>query len=99
LVLSLITHPGEKDDPLAQRGRVLPQQRLERAPIELGHPQVRQDYVIALSLEPGEGVTPMARRRHPVAVVVQEPGQPADNARFIVNHSNAPRGGRGHHPP
>jgi hypothetical protein len=86
LGLRLITHPGEKDDPRAQRGRVLPQQRIERAPIELGHPQVRQDHIIALSLELGEGVTPIARRRHAVAVPVQEPGQPADNARFIVNH-------------
>jgi hypothetical protein len=47
-------------------------------------------------VELGEGVLAIGRRRHLVAIPAQELGQPAHDARLIVNHQNRHRSGQGH---
>lgn len=96
LMLRRAAIPSEKNHPRAERRRPLPQVGIERPPVELGHPQVTQDHVIALPLERGEGVPAIRRRLHDVAVPLEQPGQRADQARLIVNDQNLRRRGRGH---
>ena len=64
---------------------LLPEERVEGPPVEVGHLEVRQDHVIGLLLEPGQGVTAIARRADAVAIAAQESCQGADDARLIVN--------------
>ena len=85
LVVVRAAIPSEKNHPLAQRGRPLLQVGIERTPIELGHPQVTQDHVIALRLERRQGLASIARRRHDVPVALEEPDQRADQAHLIIN--------------
>jgi hypothetical protein len=65
--------PGEKNDPPAQVSMLLPQDGVERWPVELGHAEIRQNDIIALRLELGEGVPAIARGLDGVAVPAQEP--------------------------
>ena len=61
LAVDVPESPGEKKHPLAEGG-ILPAEALvEVVPIELGHPQVTEDEIIALRLE--------VRARCPLAAV------------------------------
>jgi len=68
LVVSRAAVPREKKHPLAQQRRSLLQLSIERAPVELRHPQVTENHVIALPLERREGMPAIARRCHYVPV-------------------------------
>jgi hypothetical protein len=96
LVVGRAARPGERNHPLAQRGSLLPQAGIERAPVALGHPQVTQHHVIARRLERGAGVPAIARGLHHRAVPLEYPGQHADQAQLIVADHNAPRSVRSH---
>jgi len=69
---------------------VLPHERIERPPVELGHVEVRENDIIALRLELREGMPPIARRVHAVADAPEQPLERADDARLIVDNQNRP---------
>jgi hypothetical protein len=71
LVVSRAAISSEKNHPLAERRRPLPQVGIERASVQLGHPQVTQDHVIVLRLELREGVPSIARRLDHVPVPLE----------------------------
>ncbi len=53
----LARRPGEKNHPRAELGILLPKERVEGLPVEVGHMEVRQDHVIGPRAKLGEGVT------------------------------------------
>jgi hypothetical protein len=74
----------------------LPQAGVQRSPVKLRHVKIRQNDVIALRLEPGEGVAPIGGRLHSVAIPAQEPRQRANDTRLVINNQNGPSEGRSH---
>jgi hypothetical protein len=71
LRISRAARPDENNHPLAQRGSLLPQAGLERAPVALGHPHGTQDYIIARRLERSAGILAIARGLHHGAVPLE----------------------------
>jgi hypothetical protein len=69
---------------------VLPHEGIERAPVELGHAEIRENDSIAPLLELREGLPPIARRVYAVAITAQQSDQPPDHARLVVHNQNHP---------
>jgi hypothetical protein len=77
--------PRDKDDPLAQGGRLLLHERIEGWPVEGGHAQITQDHIVALRAELGQGLVAIGHHVHGVAIPAQELGQRPDKARLVIN--------------
>jgi hypothetical protein len=66
--------------------------------VKVWHTQVTQEDIVALGLKLRQCGGPIGRRIHRIAIPTQELGQPADKARFIINHQNPHRRGEGLRP-
>ena len=70
---------------------MLLQQRIEGVAVDLWHEQVTEDDRIALRAQMFPRQRPIARRRHHVALTLQQCCQGSDDAWFVIDNQNRRR--------